>query len=116
MGATLKLTSLWSPPLGETIHGHLITDLEDGCLGLGWVADAGLFLCQANTGFELVRASKATIRLLFELIPRPRELGTVPMLDIRAYAAHPIGPLSYTHRGLGAIALSSNPAEHSRAP
>jgi hypothetical protein len=54
----LTLTSPWSPPIGETMKGHLIKDLEEGCLSLGCVADAGLFLYQVSTGHELVRASK----------------------------------------------------------
>jgi hypothetical protein len=51
--------------------------------------DAGLFLYnEAQRRHDLVSAPKAATRFLFELIARLQELGTVAMIDVRAYAKH----------------------------
>jgi hypothetical protein len=89
LGGLLTLACAWSPPLADTMLGHLGRDVGDGRLDLGCVADAGLFLwTESKKTHELVTVPRAATRLLFELIARLQELGTVPMLDIRAYAAH----------------------------
>lgn len=85
LAGLLTLSCEWKPPLGETLADHLRADFGDGVLDIGCIADAGMFWRSEND-FLLQPASRAATRFLFELIARLQELGTVPMLDIRAYA------------------------------
>jgi hypothetical protein len=89
IGGLLTLTCPWTSPLGDTMYGHLCKDLGNGRLDVGCVADAGLFLYnEAQKRHDLITAPKAATRFLFELIARLQELGTVAMIDVRAYAKH----------------------------
>lgn len=85
LAGLLTLSCPWQPPLAETLAGHLQQDQGEGVLDLGCLADAGLFVRVAE-GFSLQPGPRAATRFLFELIARLQELGTVPMLDVRAYA------------------------------
>jgi hypothetical protein len=58
LAGLLTLTADWSPKMGATLRGHLESDKEIGRLDIGCIADAQL-----------------------------QAIGTVPMLDMRAYAA-----------------------------
>ena len=89
LGGMLTLSCAWSPAFGDTMHGHLIKDLEEGRLDLGCVADAGLFSFDpSQQEFQLWAMSRPATRFMFELIARLQEMATVPMLDVRAYARH----------------------------
>ena len=71
------------------MHENLKTDLGVGRLDLGCVADSGLFTIDPQSGvYSLTATSRPATRFIFELIARLQEMATVPMLDIRAYAAH----------------------------
>lgn len=89
LGGFLALGCPWSPPLGATMRANLEKDLGPGRLDMGCVADAGLFAFDAAMQtYVLTAASRPATRFIFELIARLQEVATVPMLDIRAYAAH----------------------------
>lgn len=87
VGGILALASTWSPPVGQSLRQRLEQDVPEGRLDLGCVADAGWFALHPSGEFELRAEDKAATRFLFELIARLQAIGTVPMLDIRAYAA-----------------------------
>jgi hypothetical protein len=88
LGGLLTLTSDWKPALGDTMLGHLQKDQDVGRLDIGCVADAGWFVFdQATKDFIRHEVNRSATRFLFELIARLQELATVPMLDVRAYAA-----------------------------
>ncbi len=89
LAGLLTLSCTWTPPLGGTMLQHLQAELTDGRLDLGCIADAGLFLFDVvGESHQLLPASCAATRFVFELIARLQELATVPMLDIRAYGSH----------------------------
>ncbi|WP_367189676.1 DUF6602 domain-containing protein [Burkholderia sp. Ed8] len=88
LAGLLTLSCPWRPPLGDTLAGYLDAEKADGALDLGCIADAGIFGRMADGNFSLQPISRATTHFLFELVARLQELGTVPMLDVRAYAAH----------------------------
>ncbi|CAN7299301.1 DUF6602 domain-containing protein [Rhizobacter sp. LjRoot28] len=85
LAGLLTLSCAWKPPLGETLAGHLGHGPDDGVLDLGCIADAGTFSRNGND-YVLQPGTRAATKFLFELIARLQELGTVPMLDVRAYA------------------------------
>lgn len=88
LAGLLTLSCAWKPPLGETMLGHLLADQAEGALDMGCIADAGYFLRRGEGDYEQIESVRSATRFLFELIARLQEAGTVPMLDIRAYAAH----------------------------
>lgn len=89
LGGLLTLGCTWTPPFGETMRGHLENYHGLGRLDLGCVADTGLFAFDAaKQVYALGATSRPATRFIFELIASLQELATVPMLDIRAYAAH----------------------------
>lgn len=84
----LTLTSPWKPPLGQTMLDHLQAHRAEGKLDMGCVADAGVFFQRPDGSYDLQGIQRSATHFLFELLARLQELGTVPMLDVRAYAAH----------------------------
>lgn len=88
LAGLLALSCPWSPPLGDTLKGYLDAERGNSVLDLGCIADAGVFYRAVDGSFSLEQTSRATTRFLFELIARLQDLGTVPMLDVRAYSAH----------------------------
>lgn len=88
LGGILTLESDWSPPLGESLIGALNANVAEGRLDLGCVAVHGTFSLNATTGtYDIKATGKPATALLFELIARLQNSATVPMIDIRAYAA-----------------------------
>jgi hypothetical protein len=85
LAGTLTLSASWTPPLGQTLLGHLQQD-ADGTLDIGCIADAGWFVRTEERGYDLRAVDKPATRFLFELIAQLQAIGTAPMLDIRAYA------------------------------
>lgn len=86
LAGILTLTSAWVPAVGDTLSGHLSHGLEGGQLDIGCIADAGWFVRREDGEYELHAVDKAATRFLFELIALLQGIGTVPMLDARAYA------------------------------
>ena len=87
MAGVLSFESEWSPPLGETLRTHLYSDDHQKHLDLGCIVAHGHFyLCKDNVGHTLEITDKAATAFLFKLISRLQFSGTVPMIDIEAYA------------------------------
>lgn len=84
IGGVLTLESDWKPPLGEPLQKALAGD-ERARLDIGCVAAHGIFL-QEKDKVAIKSGGKPTTAFLLELIARLQEMGTVPMLDVRAYA------------------------------
>lgn len=87
LAGLLTLGSVWSPPLGDAFRDNLNREVSDGGLDIGCIADSGWFTRDLANQFDIRVQDKAATRFLFELIARLQAIGTVPMLDIRAYAA-----------------------------
>src|SRR5262249_49289072 len=85
IGGLLVLESDWNPPLGKPLSDALDRDRDVGQIDLGCVASHGTFAWSGEK-YELDSASSAATRFLFELIARLQGLGTVPMIDVRAYS------------------------------
>jgi hypothetical protein len=88
LGGVLALESSWNPPLGEAFLSSLAagTDSTD-VLDLGCIASRGWFHL-GSEGVEVQEATTSATAFLFYVISRLQEAGTVPMIDMSAYAAH----------------------------
>jgi hypothetical protein len=88
VGGLIALASDWNPPLGDPLQIQLDSDTSDTKrLDLGCVASHGIFEFDDDTKTNIRTASaRATTKFLLELIARLQSLGTVPMMDIRAYS------------------------------
>ena len=87
IGGLLTFESGWSPPLGAPLINALSSADDESRIDLGCVAAHGLFGCDTDgCGTTTVQGKPATAFLL-ELIARLQECGTVPMIDMRAYAS-----------------------------
>ena len=88
IGGILTLESGWSPPLGEPMIRALNNLVANGHLDLGCVAAHGAFSYNENAkAYEISDHAKHAATFLFELIKRLQVCGTVPMIDIDAYAS-----------------------------
>lgn len=85
LAGTLTLGAAWAPPLGQTLRGHLQPD-SVGALDIGCIADAGWYLRSKDGDYALHSTDKPATRFLLELIAQLQMIGTVPMLDVRAYS------------------------------
>lgn len=89
LGGILTLDSDWRPAFGDPFHKVLGTLDENGLLDLGCVINAGVFRrteVNSDRAVECVYSESALARFLLELIAKLQSLGTVPMIDVRAYA------------------------------
>ncbi|MCK8463104.1 hypothetical protein MUY35_04490 [Aliiroseovarius sp. S1339] len=89
IGGLVTLESDWkNPPLGDALQSKLDADPCDlKRLDLGCVAAHGIFGFDVGTGVNGHTTSLcATTTFLLELIARLQTLGTVPMMDVRAYS------------------------------
>jgi hypothetical protein len=85
LGGLLTFESDWSPPMGQPLLAALGRALSRR-LDLGCVAAHGVFECDDNGCHILKLKGKPATALLLELIARLQLIGTVPMIDVRAYA------------------------------
>jgi hypothetical protein len=86
-GGILTFESDWSPPLGESLLDALQEGGEDRRLDLGCVAAHGYFSRDQQTdAYEILNGGKPATAFLFKLISRLQFSGTVPMIDVQAYA------------------------------
>lgn len=88
LGGILTLESDWSPAFGEPIKEALATSDPAQRLNLGCIAAHGNFYFDdksASYGFE--QESKPATAFLFRLISQLQFSGTVPMIDVQAYAS-----------------------------
>lgn len=87
LGGFLALKSDWKPPLGEPLNRALIANHPDELLDVGCIASAGV-LRLTEAGIRPEPSRQAATAFLLDLIARLQTLGTVPMLDMMAYAKH----------------------------
>ena len=86
IGGLLTLESEWVPPLGEPLLKSLSGGSAESRLDIGCVAAHGTFWASDNGDYNLVTRKAAATTFLLELIARLQALGTVPMIDVRAYS------------------------------
>lgn len=87
LGGLLTFESEWNPALGSSFENALSADTGDGRLDLGCVASHGhFFFDQATSAYLLSNEERAATAFLFKLISSLQFSGTVPMIDIEAYA------------------------------
>jgi len=86
-GGLLTFESDWNPALDQPLLGSLADTDPAGVLDLGCVAAHGYFSWNQQTGaYDITRGGKPATAFLFKLIELLQYSGTVPMLDIQAYA------------------------------
>lgn len=87
IGGILSLDSDWTPPLGASLIKSLSEEKGDSVLDLGCIAAHGIFKYNNNDDeFEITASNRAATAFIFELIARLQFSGTVPMIDVQAYA------------------------------
>jgi hypothetical protein len=85
LAGLLTLESDWSPAMGEPLLGSLVSEPERR-LDLGCIAAHGVFGFDDGGSYSLRHKGKPATAFLLELIARLQNSGTVPMIDVRAYA------------------------------
>lgn len=87
LGGFLSFESEWSPPLGKSLNQVLSAEIGDGRLDIGCVAAHGHFFYDLSSGiYSFEQETKAATAFLFKLIAQLQFSGTVPMIDVAAYA------------------------------
>ncbi|WP_300453236.1 DUF6602 domain-containing protein [Accumulibacter sp.] len=89
LGGILTFESDWSPCGGEPLWKALGEgSIEDDRLDIGCVAAHGHFVWEQALGkYEFTKEGKPATAFLFKLISMLQFSGTVPMIDVNAYAA-----------------------------
>jgi hypothetical protein len=86
-GGVLSFESDWNPPLGESLLDQLHDDEKDKALDFGCVAAQGHFFWDTKAGsYQVHSGGKPATAFLFKLISELQFSGTVPMIDVQAYA------------------------------
>ncbi len=86
-GGLLTFESDWNPPLGQTLQETLKDGNPEGRLDLGCVAAHGHFDFDAKSqAYRVTIGGKPATAFLFNLISQLQFSGTVPMIDVQAYA------------------------------
>ena len=87
LGGLLTFESDWSPALGEAFRKALGTGKGDDRLDIGCVAAHGYFHSNGDgSRYEMHCGGKPATAFLFKLISQLQFSGTVPMIDVQAYA------------------------------
>lgn len=87
LGGILTFESEWNPVFGEPLRNALQNDVADGRIDLGCVAAHGHFrFDDATNAYGFVGEGKPATAFLFRLISQLQFSGTVPMIDVQAYA------------------------------
>lgn len=87
LGGALTFESDWSPALGQPLRNALALDQSDGRLDFGCVAAHGYWSYNPEEQtHEFHEGGKPATGFLFKLISQLQFSGTVPMIDIQAYA------------------------------
>ncbi len=87
LGGTLSFESEWNPPMGAALAEALNAGTGDRQLDLGCIAAHGHFVRDPTTGsYSFEHETRAATAFLFKLISRLQFSGTVPMIDVEAYA------------------------------
>ena len=86
-GGLLALDSDWNPALGDPLLAKLGDGGGCGRLNLGCVAAHGYFkFDEKRKEYETYEGGKPATAFLFTLISQLQSSGTVPMIDMQAYA------------------------------
>ncbi len=86
-GGLLTFESEWTSPFGHAFEKALNKDLDDGRLELGCIASHGHFFFDLPASqYRFVAESKPATAFLLRLISMLQFSGTVPMIDVDAYA------------------------------
>ena len=86
-GGLLTFESDWNPGLGQPLVDVLTSSDAEVRLELGCIAAHGYFSFNKNAGaYDLVSGGKPATAFLFKLISELQFSGTVPMIDVQAYA------------------------------
>lgn len=87
LGGILTFESDWRPAFCQALSVALISGDRQGQLDLGCVAAHGYFGLNQQTGvYEAFDGGKPATAFLFKLISQLQFSGTVPMIDVQAYA------------------------------
>lgn len=87
LGGVLAFESEWNPPLGEPLTKALKAVEGERQLDLGCIASHGHFFRNSDAeSYSFILENKPATAFLFNLISRLQFSGTVPMIDIDAYA------------------------------
>ena len=85
LGGILTFESDWTPALGVPLMEALESSDLGGHLDLGCIAAHGYFSTNSNA-YEIFPGGKPATAFLFKLISQLQFSGTVPMIDVQAYA------------------------------
>ena len=85
LAGLMTFESDWNPPMGQPLLNSLISEPESR-LDLGCVAAHGVFGFDEAGSYSLRPKGKPATAFLLELIALLQNSGTVPMIDVRAYA------------------------------
>jgi hypothetical protein len=85
LGGLLTFESEWSPALGPSFEAALLKYTGEGRLDIGCVASHGHFFHDGGK-HQMVNEGKPATAFLFKLIAQLQFSGTVPMIDVDAYA------------------------------
>jgi hypothetical protein len=87
LGGILTFESDWRPPLGHALSDALAGGDANGRLNLGCLAAHGYFAFNPETStYDVMLGGKPATAFLFKLISQLQFSGTVPMIDVQAYA------------------------------
>lgn len=86
-GGILSFESDWKPPLGDKFLNAMNIDDVLAKLDIGCCASHGSFWSNDKDELEIIPAGKPAASFLLELIAKLQNSATVPMIDVRAYAA-----------------------------
>lgn len=87
VGGILTFDSDWKPALGDALLDALGDGQSDDRLDLGCVAAQGYFTFNEQDGrYKIHDGGKPATAFLFKLISQLQFSGTVPMVDVQAYA------------------------------
>ena len=87
LGGILSFESDWSPAFGQPLSDALGAGAAENQLDLGCIAAHGFFsLNQQTNAYETFPGDKPATAFLLKLISQLQFSGTVPMIDVLAYA------------------------------
>ncbi|KAB8145981.1 hypothetical protein F8S13_02575 [Chloroflexia bacterium SDU3-3] len=87
IGGILTFESDWKPPCGAPLESALLRGKQEGRLDIGCIAACGHFQWDATSdAYDISIGGKPATAFLFKLISQLQFSGTVPMIDVQAYA------------------------------
>ena len=86
IGGILTFESDWTPALGNSLLESLGGGQNSDRLDFGCVAAHGYFCFDQEDGYMIQNGGKSATAFLLKLISQLQFSGTVPMIDVQAYA------------------------------